>query len=146
MCDCLREKNIKGSWLTFQMKEADLRAHLTEAKVLIEGLKMVNCKIAMDQYGLMPKSATLMKHLPVDFIKFDSSLVDGIAGNQEMQEKLTAMNTEIKGRDIRTIIVGVEDANSLAILWTVGVNYIQGYFLQEPSETIDFEFTGTHFS
>ena len=146
LCDCLREKNIKGSWLTFQMKEADLRAHLTEAKVLIEGLKMVNCKIAMDQYGLMPKSATLMKHLPVDFIKFDSSLVDGIAGNQEMQEKLTAMNTEIKGRDIKTIIVGVEDANSLAILWTVGVNYIQGYFLQEPSETIDFEFTGTHFS
>ncbi len=144
LCDCLREQNAKGSWITFQLKEEDLRNHLTEAKTLIEGLKKIQCKIAMDRFGLMPKSEALLKHLPVDFIKFDSSLVDGIAGNQEMQDTLTTMNQEVKAFNIKTIIVGVEDANSLAVLWTVGVNYIQGYFLQEPADNI--EFTGTHFS
>ena len=28
------------------------------------------------------------------------------------------------------------DASSLAILWNIGINYIQGYFLQEPSNAI----------
>jgi EAL domain-containing protein (putative c-di-GMP-specific phosphodiesterase class I) len=35
----------------------------------------------------------------------------------------------------------VEDASSLALLWTTGVNYIQGYFLQEPSERITYDFS-----
>ncbi|MES9936895.1 MAG: EAL domain-containing protein [Sedimenticola sp.] len=43
--------------------------------------------------------------------------------------------------DAKTIATGVEDANSLAILWTVGVNYTQGYFLQEPSATIAYDFS-----
>jgi EAL domain-containing protein (putative c-di-GMP-specific phosphodiesterase class I) len=40
---------------------------------------------------------------------------------------------------MKSIALGVEDANSLAVLWTVGVNFIQGYFMQKPSETITYE-------
>ena len=35
----------------------------------------------------------------------------------------------------------LEDAASLAILWSVGVNYIQGYFLQEPEATLSYDFS-----
>jgi EAL domain-containing protein (putative c-di-GMP-specific phosphodiesterase class I) len=40
-----------------------------------------------------------------------------------------------------TIAEFVQDANCLALLWQFGVNYIQGYFLQEPSTELEYDFT-----
>lgn len=143
ICDCLRDNQAKGSWLIFQIREVDLRSHLTEAKVLLDGLKNLKCEIAIDRYGVLSKSDTLLKHLPVDYVKFDPSLVEGIAGNQALQDTLVKLKTETQSHGVKTIVMGVEDANSLAVLWNIGVNYIQGYFLQEPADTISYEFTGT---
>ena len=56
---------------------------------------------------------------------------------------MSKLNKQAQDQGIKTVVMGVEDANSLTLLWTVGVNYIQGYFLQEPSENISYEFTGT---
>ncbi|MCB1752687.1 MAG: EAL domain-containing protein [Gammaproteobacteria bacterium] len=143
ICDCLRDQRAKGAWLIFQLREADLRSHMTEARALLDGLKKIKCQIAIDRYGVLSKSDTLLKHLPVDYVKFDPTLVDGIAGNQALQDTLVKLNTETQSHGVKTIVMGVEDANSLAVLWTIGVNYIQGYFLQEPSDSISYEFTGT---
>ena len=34
----------------------------------------------------------------------------------------------------------VSDANSLALLWRLGVDYAQGYYIHEPSEVLDYNF------
>jgi EAL domain-containing protein (putative c-di-GMP-specific phosphodiesterase class I) len=39
--------------------------------------------------------------------------------------------------NVKTVVTGVEDARSLTILWTAGVDYVQGNFLQRPSPTLD---------
>ncbi|MCB1852982.1 MAG: EAL domain-containing protein [Gammaproteobacteria bacterium] len=143
ICDCLRDHQAKGAWLIFQIREADLRSHLTEAKALLDGLKKIKCQIAVDRYGMLSKSDMLLKHLPIDYVKFDPALVDGISGKQSLQDSLVKLNTETQSHGVKTIVIGVEDANSLAVLWTIGVNYIQGYFLQEPSDSISYEFTST---
>lgn len=138
--DCLREKKAQGAWLIFQIKDMDIRAHAQEAKKLIEGLKKIKCQIAIDQFGLHPKSESVLKNISVDFVKIDSSFIEDLATNQEKQDRLNELNTLAQSYDVKTVAMSVEDANSLAVLWTVGVNYIQGYFLQEPSETISYEF------
>jgi len=141
ICDCLRKHSAKGPWITFQIQDKDLRNHIQNAKKLIEGLKKIKCQLAIDQFGSNPKAETLLKHLPVDFVKFDFELMQDLASNQEQQDNLNELNALAKEHNIKTVAMGVEDANSLAILWTVGVNYIQGYFLQEPSENISYEFS-----
>ena len=145
ICDSLREAQAKGAWLTFQIREADLRAHTQEAKAFINGLKKIKCQIAMTHFGLAQKSESILKRLPIDFVKLDSSFVENLAVKQEKQDKLTEINSCIQEHGIKTIATAVEDANSLAVLWTVGVNYIQGYFLQEPSTTIAFNFSGAEY-
>lgn len=141
ICDCLRKHSAKGPWITFQIQDKELRNHIQSAKKLIEGLKKIKCQLAIDQFGASPKAETLLKHLPVDFVKFDFELMQDLASSQEQQDHLNELNALAKQHNIKTIAMGVEDANSLAILWTVGVNYIQGYFLQEPSENISYEFS-----
>jgi EAL domain-containing protein (putative c-di-GMP-specific phosphodiesterase class I) len=34
----------------------------------------------------------------------------------------------------------VSDANSLALLWRLGVDYAQGYYIHEPSAELDYNF------
>lgn len=143
VCDSLREVQAKGAWLTFQIREADLREHTQEAKSLIKGLKKIKCQIAITHFGLTPKPEFILKRLPIDFIKLDVSFLEDLAIKQRKQDALTEINEYIQDHGIKTIATAVEDANSLAVLWTVGINYIQGYFLQEPSDTITYNFSST---
>lgn len=138
ICDCLREFKAKGAWLAFQFNEHELRSQVQTARKLIEGLKKINCKVIISHYQDSAGSETLVKHLPVDIVKLSPDFMQGLANDTESQERLIEANNKLQGAGVKTIASGVEDANSLAILWNVGVNYIQGYFLQEPSSSIAF--------
>ncbi len=140
ICDCLRENNAKGAWLTFQIRDRDLRANTQDAKRLVDGLKKIRCQIAVDQFGLNPKAETTLKHLSIDYIKIDQSFTHGLANSEEMQDKLHEINKIAQTYNVKSIAMAVEDANSLAVLWTVGINYIQGHFLQRPSQNITYDF------
>ena len=37
---------------------------------------------------------------------------------------------------IETIAERVEDANTMAVLWQLGVEFIQGYFVNAPEEVV----------
>ncbi len=139
ICDCLREFRVKGSWLVFQFREADLRAALAPAKQLIDGLRRVNCRIAVNNFSGDDAEDPLFRHLDIDVVKLSPEYMRNLATSGEQQEAMTRINARLHEAGYKTIASNVEDAGSLAILWNVGVNYIQGYFLQEPTSTITYE-------
>jgi EAL domain-containing protein (putative c-di-GMP-specific phosphodiesterase class I) len=136
--DCLREFDARGGWLTFQIREKSARAHLKTVRRLVTGLKKIKCQIALDHFGLMSNPDALLEQLEVDFVKLAPSFVHDVNRNQEKQDTLNTLNAMALKHGAKTVATGVEDANSLTVLWTVGVHYIQGYFLQEPSATIEY--------
>ena len=140
-CNNLEQQGAKGSWLTFQVSEVNVRSRIQDIKKLVEGIKQLGSELAVDHFGLLPKGESLLKLLDADYVKLDASLVAGIARNVKKQEELSVVHQMINQSGAKTIATGVEDANSLAILWNVGVNYLQGYFLQEPSEIISYDFS-----
>lgn len=137
--DCLREFRAKGSWLVFQFRENDLRNAIKPAKDLIEGLKKINCRIAINNFSDKEQIDGLLKHLDIDVVKLSPELMRDLANSTGQQDRMMDTNRSLQEQGYKTIASGVEDAGSLAILWNVGVNYIQGYFLQEPSSTIAFD-------
>ncbi|MCG6966068.1 MAG: EAL domain-containing protein [Chromatiaceae bacterium] len=139
ICDCLREFRAKGSWLVFQFRESDLRNALQPAKELIVGLKKINCRIAINSYTDTDSTDALLKHLDIDVVKLSPEFMRGLATEAQRQDHMNTVNRKLQDAGYKTIASSVEDAGSLAILWNIGVNYIQGYFLQEPSSTITFE-------
>lgn len=139
LCDCLREYRAKGAWVTIQIHKRDIRANLQAARATIESLKKINCRIAVDAFDDGASSDTLLRHLPIDLVKLKPELLVDIAGSTARQESLQQMNKTLQERGVKTIALGVEDAHTLAALWNVGVNYIQGYFLQPPSAHIEDE-------
>ncbi len=142
ICDCLRDYEAKGPWVSFQIDESDARTHLQQLKKLSDGLKKIKCKISLDHFGLTKKPESILNELPLDYVQFDASFLDGLSENQQKQDVLNQLNESVQARNIKTIAAGVEEASNLAILWTIGMNYIRGYFIQEPTQTISYDFPG----
>lgn len=138
VCDCLREFDARGGWLTFQIREKHIRDNEKAVRKLIDGLKKIKCQIAIDHFGLLPKPESVLNRTGADFVKLAPSFVRELNNNQEKQDELNTLNEMILSHGMKTVATSVEDANSLTVLWTVGIGYIQGYFLQEPSETIEY--------
>lgn len=132
ICDQLREFQAKGAWLVFQFRAQDICAAIAPAQQLIEGLKKINCNISVSNFTDDKNNLVLLDRIPIDFVRLSGDYLTNLNRN-EQQKALRTLVQSIHTRKIKTIIGHVEDANSVAQLWNVGVNYIQGGFLQEAS-------------
>ncbi len=140
ICDALREFTAKGPWVTFQVSDKNARENLAATQLLAEGLQKIKCPLAIDHFGKNDDPEKLLDLLPIKYIKFAPDFMHDLANNQEKQDTLNTINKLAHSFGIKTVATGVEDASSLAILWTIGINYIRGYFLQEPSHSFDYDF------
>jgi EAL domain-containing protein (putative c-di-GMP-specific phosphodiesterase class I) len=137
ICDSLREYRARGSWLTFQILEDHARRHAAAFAKLCEGLKKVKCRVALNRFGLGPSPEVLLKGGHADFVKFAPELAVGLADDEAKQKRLLALTDTARENGMRSVFTGVEDARTLTVLWTAGIDYVQGNFLQKPQPTIE---------
>jgi len=140
MRDLLKASRLEGNLITLEVSEAVAAGNLKAVKVLIDGLHQLRIRFALDHFGIAPNYASLLKHCNANFLKIDGSLIRDLANNTAHQQKVKAITAEAKEMERLTIAEFVEDANTLAALWGCGIDYIQGYFLQEPDASLDYEF------
>jgi EAL domain-containing protein (putative c-di-GMP-specific phosphodiesterase class I) len=67
----------------------------------------------------------------MQYLKIDGSLMQGLATNSALQEKVRGFVKAAEKRKIATIAERVEDANTMAVLFQIGAGYMQGHYLQE---------------
>jgi PAS domain S-box-containing protein len=142
VCDYLREFQARGNWLTFQIIEEHARRQSAVLRRLVDGLRKVKCRVALNRFGLAPNPDMLLKGLPVDFVKFAPELGQGLADDEQKHRRLLELTKMVREAGAKTVVTGVEDARSLTLLWTAGVDYVQGNFLQKPTDTIDIQASG----
>lgn len=140
--DCLRETRLPGDALTFEFAEKHAAQHLKHAKNLAKTLQELHCRTALEHFGAGPNSFQLLKHLPVDFLKIDGSFIHNLASDNDNQAMVKSILDTANSMNRKCIAEFVEDAHSLAVLWQSGIHFIQGNFLQEPSESLEYDFTG----
>jgi len=126
--------------LVFEVSEETALNFLKQAKSVIGGLNELHCRTTIENFGLEQNTYQSLKHLSVNYIKVHMKLIHGLAQNVENQEKVKAIAEFANSKNIQTIAAFVEDANSLAVLWQCAVDFIQGHFLQQPNEQMNYDF------
>ena len=129
-----RRKNAKlrEGAIVFQVSEDAAASHLRQTHEMADRLRKIGFGFALEGFTASPTSSKLLAHLPMDYLKIDGSLMQGLAGDEATQERVKQIVADARARDIITIAERVEDANTMAVLWQVGVHYIQGYQIREP--------------
>jgi diguanylate cyclase (GGDEF)-like protein/PAS domain S-box-containing protein len=140
--NCIKEARLPGDALTFEIAEKHASQYLKHAKALVKTLRELHCKVALEHFGAGPNSFQLLKHLPVDFLKIDGSFIHNLASDNDNQAMVKSILDTANSMNKQCIAEYVQDAHSLAVLWQSGIHFIQGNFLQEPSEALDYDFSG----
>jgi PAS domain S-box-containing protein len=122
---------LKSEEVVFEAQEHALQNHIRKAKLLFEALTEAGAGVAVEHYGVGANSAQLLDHLAVSYIKFHPSFTQNF-NDRELQKRLSVLVEVAKHKNIKTIVSHVEDANVMARLWQMGVNFVQGYHVQEP--------------
>ncbi len=122
--------------LCLQLSEEVATRYLQPTRQLFEELGKRRIKVALESFGIGPDSTGLIGALPVDFLKIDGSLMQGLSGKPEMQGHVRGIVELATKRAIQTIAERIEDANTMAVVWQLGVQYIQGYLVHGSEEVV----------
>lgn len=129
--EMLKGRRLGEDELCFELAEVVLQNHIRKAKLLTKVLRDTGASVAIEHFGIGSSSTQLIEHLPVNFLKFHRRYTQDFA-DKDIQRKMSELMEMAKQRRIKTIVSHVEDANVMARMWQMGVNYIQGYHIQEP--------------
>lgn len=137
----VKEKQIPPNALNFEIKETVAMTNLKSAKSLAQKLKAIGCCFVLDDFGAGANPFQLLDHVDVDYIRLERNLMEDLTENTQNQETIKQLTEQATRLGKFTIAQHVPDASSLSILWGIDVNFIQGYFLQEPLPTMEYDFT-----
>jgi diguanylate cyclase (GGDEF)-like protein/PAS domain S-box-containing protein len=130
----LKTSRQRGDSLVFEMPESKVVTSLKPARAFAKGLEQIHCGFALEQFGSGLNSFQLLKHIPVNYLKLDRNYMADLPKHKENQEKLKELCDQAAHAGKLTVAEFVEDAASMSILFSCGVNFVQGNFLQEPEK------------
>ena len=128
----LDQQRVSPDRIVFQVAEEDVTHHMKQTKASAARLQAMGFAFAIEHFGLGRDPAQLLGHIPVDYVKIDGSLMQGLASSETLQEKVRLLAKLANEKKIATIAERIEDANTMAVLFQLGIGYIQGHYLQEP--------------
>jgi diguanylate cyclase (GGDEF)-like protein/PAS domain S-box-containing protein len=130
----LKNARQRGDSLVFEMPESKVVTSLKPARAFVKGLEQLHCGFALEQFGSGLNSFQLLKHIPAHYLKIDRNYMAELPKHKENQEKIKEICDQAHHAGKLTVAEFVEDAASMSILFSCGVNFVQGNFLQEPEK------------
>jgi EAL domain-containing protein (putative c-di-GMP-specific phosphodiesterase class I) len=132
----LRSSRAEPARLCFQVTQESAASHVAQLKALSAALRQRRFRFALEGFGSGRDSIGMLASVPLDFVKIDGTIVQALARDEELQVRVRALVEAARKHNVQTIGERVEDANTMAVLWQVGVQYIQGYFINEPEQVV----------
>lgn len=129
----LDSSDIAPARVCFEITEtAAIRNH-TSAVQFINVLHGLGCHFFLDDFGTGLSSFGYLRTLPLDMVKIDAHFIQNLQQDQANQSIIKAINTIAHGFGIKTIAEGVENRCQLETLGTIGIDYVQGYLIENLS-------------
>ena len=136
----LAAHEVSGEYLVLQLPEAKVFTNLRAAQEFAAAVARHNCRVGLEQFGVGLDSFQLLSHFDPAFIKLDRSFMEDLAKNATNQQRVREIATKARGLGIRSIAEFVQDAASMSILFSSGIDYVEGHFLAPAGPEMNYEF------
>ncbi len=128
------EQGVDPAMLMFEITETAAIANLQEARGFATALAEIGCELAIDDFGTGFGSLTYLKHIPARYVKIDREFIKDLTLSPTDQHVVRAVVGIARSLDQRTVAEGVENAETLALIRQLGVDYVQGFFTGRPTQ------------
>ncbi|HYN79592.1 MAG TPA: EAL domain-containing protein [Lamprocystis sp. (in: g-proteobacteria)] len=134
----LAEHRVPPGQVTFEITETVAVASIAQATEMMQGIRRLGCRFALDDFGSGYASYAYLRKLPVDDVKIDGAFVRELATNREDRIFVKAITEMAHGMRKQVTAEYVENAAIYAVLRELGVDCAQGYFLGRPTPVAHF--------
>jgi diguanylate cyclase (GGDEF)-like protein/PAS domain S-box-containing protein len=119
--------------LIIEITETAAVIDFPSARVVLEALRELGCRTALDDFGVGFSSFHYLGELPVDFIKIDGAFIRTLITNPESQVIVKAIADIAAGFGKLAIAEFVDQEALIPLLTSYGISYGQGYHLGKPT-------------
>ena len=124
--------------LTLEITEQVLLGDLDRVSVALQQLKVFGIRLALDDFGAGFCNFRYLKVLPLDQIKLDRSMIDGVLDDRRDLAVFRAITAMAKALDLRVVVEGVENDAQRRLIAEEGGEYYQGFLMAEPMAANEF--------
>jgi diguanylate cyclase (GGDEF)-like protein len=129
----MAEAGIDPTILCVEVTESMVMRDAELAIGTLRKLKSLGMRISIDDFGTGFSSLAYLKRFPLDELKIDKSFVDGIGIDTDSTAIVAAVMGMAHALDLQVVAEGVETADQLSRLRTLGCDEVQGYYFARPS-------------
>lgn len=136
----LAANGLTGDKLMLQFSESKVFSHLRAAQEFTAVVTAYGCRVGLERFGAGLDSFQLLSHFDPAFLKLDRSFTEDLPKNLANQARIKEIAEKARALGITSIAEFVPDAASMAILFSCGIDYVEGYFLAPAGPEMDYEF------
>ncbi|WP_310451595.1 bifunctional diguanylate cyclase/phosphodiesterase [Sulfuritalea sp.] len=127
---------IAPSRIVFEITERETVSNLGLLEKFVSDIKLQGFSFAIDDFGSGYSSFQYIKRFPVDFIKIEGEFIRNMLTDEVYLAFVKSIVTLAKELRIKTIAEYVEDGETLAEAYRLGIDFAQGYHVSRPSPVI----------
>ena len=137
--EIIREHGLTGRDFLLEVTESAYTQDSAQIIATVETLRKNGFQIEMDDFGTGYSSLNMISKLPIDALKLDMQFIREAfraGGNTHIVEVIIGISDYLS---VPVIAEGVETAEQLHVLRSLGCDLVQGYFFSKPVPAAEFE-------
>ena len=115
----------------------DVLSNLKGAEKFLALAEETGLEVCFSRADEHSKWDLLADGLRVDYVKMSPDFVRRLSSDAELERRFAAISEPVRKNGTKIIMPMVEDASMAANLWRSGADYMQGYMIQEASESVN---------
>ena len=118
--------------LIIEVTETAAIGNLDVAVRSLRKLRKLGCRVALDDFGSGYSSYGYLRNLPLDYLKIDGIYIRNILTDKTDQALTASMVDVAHALGLKVIAEYVDSEATYSWLKTLGVDYVQGYWVHKP--------------
>ncbi len=123
---------LNPSHLCIQIPEQEAAKYIKETEKTVAAFKKVGIEFALEHYGIDKNRFQILDLLRPNYVKINGELMHSLTSDMQLQDSVQQLTAAADERKIETIAERVENANEMAVLFQLGVHFMQGHYVHEP--------------
>jgi diguanylate cyclase (GGDEF)-like protein len=132
VADALRRSGLNPALLTIEITESLFAQDTEETLRKIQQLKALGVRLALDDFGTGYSSLSYLRRFPIDTLKIDKSFIDGVTTSPEGLAVVAAITQLGQTLHLEVVAEGLETAEQVESMRTLGCPLGQGYHFAKP--------------
>jgi len=137
--EALAVNGLPPDSLEMEVTETSVIEAPEDARTKLAALRSSGVHVALDDFGTGQSSLGQVRRLPFNCLKLDRSLIADLRTDPGARDITAAVLAMARALRMRSVAEGIEDAETLEILLSLGCDEIQGFYISRPLTADGFE-------